>query len=246
MRAKLFTFYLTAVVVLSGRLVSADDATPDELKLRSRKNLQQIALAFHKYHEEYGALPGFANFDAARNPLLSWRVQLLPYLGPEAAALYAEFRLDEPWNSAHNTTLIGRMPSVYSVPLVRPLDAGQTCYLVPRSDLTLFPPNKAGTQWQVAFGEVDQGLPNIVLAVEADRDAAVVWSRPSDLPFSRSAPLAGLGRLRENGFLVSWASGQITFVPNTLAADRPDRDEFLRGLFERVGSRGIAFYLELE
>ena len=31
---------------------------------------------------------------------LSWRVALLPYVGE--GKLYAEFKLDEPWDSAHN------------------------------------------------------------------------------------------------------------------------------------------------
>ena len=43
---------------------------------------------------------------------LSWRVHLLPYLGePE---LYEEFHLNEPWDSPHNKSLVGRMPKVYS------------------------------------------------------------------------------------------------------------------------------------
>ena len=42
---------------------------------------------------------------------LSWRVHLLPHLGEEA--LYAEFKLDEPWDSEHNKSLLDRMPAVY-------------------------------------------------------------------------------------------------------------------------------------
>ena len=44
--------------------------------------------------------------------LLSWRVFLLPYLGEEA--LYKQFRLNEPWDSPHNRTLVDKMPAVFA------------------------------------------------------------------------------------------------------------------------------------
>ena len=59
--------------------------------------LRQIILAMHNYETADGALPAYANFDADGNPLLSWRVHMLPYL--EQNELYNQFKLDEPWNS---------------------------------------------------------------------------------------------------------------------------------------------------
>lgn len=37
-------------------------------------------------------------------PYLSWRVHILPFLG--RAALYDQFKKDEPWDSRHNNQLI--------------------------------------------------------------------------------------------------------------------------------------------
>ena len=237
---------------LSIGLIAASIAMPTfaqgerELLTDSKTKLQQIALAFHNYHEDHGHLPGFASVDTNGKPLLSWRVHLLPYMGRDAKALHAEFHLDEPWDSRHNKKLIGRMPDIYAVPLKLPLPPGQTTYVVPRSTLTLFPPNEDGHTWQVEFCDVHQGLPNIILAVEADRLLAAPWTKASDLPFDRTAPLANLGRLRKNGFLVSWASGQVNFIPNDIAEGRADAQDFLRGLFEQVGSRGVAYYFQLK
>ena len=246
MRWNVFTVYFLSVFVLSTSTSPADDTTADQLQERSRKNLQRIAVAFHNYHEDHGHLPGYANVDGNGIPLLSWRVHLLPYLGHEAKALHSEFRLDEAWDSPQNKKLIDRMPAVYRVPLPTPLATGHTCYVVPRSDSTLFPPNTDGHKWQVEFSDIYQGLPNIVLVVEANRDIATPWTKPSDLPFDRDVPLAHVGQLRQAGFLVAWASGQISFVANDMAADRSDRTEFLRGIFEQVGGRGIAYYFELD
>lgn len=246
MRLNRFVLALISAFVLSTSTLAAGDATSDQFTQRSRRNLQRIALAFHNYHEEHGHLPGYASIDSNGVPLLSWRVHLLPYMGTDAKALHSEFRLDEAWDIPHNRKLIHRMPSVYSVPVATPLATGHTCYVVPRSVLTLFPPNTDGHKWQVEFSDIYQGLPNIVLAVEADRDVATPWSKPIDLPFAPKRPLANLGHLRQGGFLVSWASGQISFVPNSLAVRRPDRIEFLRGMFERTGGRGVAYYFELD
>jgi hypothetical protein len=226
-------------------VASAAEQPEDEFTIRSRKNLKQIALAFHNYHATYDKLPGFANFDSNRKPLLSWRVHLLPYIGDDAEKLYSEFHLNEPWSSEQNKKLIMRIPQIYSVPLDKPLKVGHTCYVVPRSVLTLFPQNENNNTWQLSFGEIHEGLGNIILTVEADHEAPVPWTKPADLQFDRSKPLSKLGHLREGGFLVSWASGKISFIPNSLAADRADRTDFLRGLFERTG-RGLAYYLNLK
>ncbi len=48
-------------------------------------------------------------------PLLSWRVALLPFLGKAEYALYQKFRLDEPWDSEHNRPLADQMPDVFAV-----------------------------------------------------------------------------------------------------------------------------------
>ncbi|MHC4875436.1 MAG: DUF1559 family PulG-like putative transporter [Planctomycetota bacterium] len=171
------------------------DRIPDELETQSRWNLKQIGLAFHNYHERHGHLPEAASRDRDGNPLLSWRVQLLPYLGDEAERLHGEFNLDEPWDSPHNRQLVGRMPDVYSSPMKAPLPHGQTCYMVVRGDNTLFPfyvkdRNDFRTR---SFADIYQGLPNIILAVEVDHDVAVPWSKPIDLPPQPQGSIQGPG-----------------------------------------------------
>src|SRR5437016_5050491 len=68
----------------------------------------QLQLAIHNYHNVHGKLPGPIR-DKAGQPLLSWRVTILPFI--EGDALHKEFHLDEPWDSPHNLTLLKRMPS---------------------------------------------------------------------------------------------------------------------------------------
>jgi hypothetical protein len=75
---------------------------------------QQIATALENYQQKHGHYPPAAIYSKDGKPLLSWRVELLPFLGEEAKKLYEQFKKDEPWDSAHNKPLMKEMPWVYS------------------------------------------------------------------------------------------------------------------------------------
>ena len=82
--------------------------------LVSVRKLEYLAHAMHNYQEKNGTLPPPAMYSKDGQPLLSWRVLLLPYL--EEQSLFLEFHLDEPWDSPHNLSLLKRMPKVYCSP----------------------------------------------------------------------------------------------------------------------------------
>jgi len=81
---------------------------------RSQANLKQLILAMHNHHDAWSKLPtDIVATDKAKTPLLSWRVAILPYIGQEK--LYAEFKLDQPWDSEHNLKLLSKMPDCLRV-----------------------------------------------------------------------------------------------------------------------------------
>src|SRR5438105_245151 len=90
----------------------------------SANNLKQIALAWHNYESANGRLPS-NEMDNKGKALLSWRVQILPYI--EELDLYKQFELDEPWDSDNNKKLIDKMPKLYA-PIRVKADAGMTFY----------------------------------------------------------------------------------------------------------------------
>ena len=73
-------------------------------------NLKQIGLALHNYHDAHGKFPTNV-YGPKGEPLLSWRVHLLPYL--EEDNLYKQFKMDEAWDGPNNKELIEKMPKVY-------------------------------------------------------------------------------------------------------------------------------------
>src|SRR4051794_12070960 len=66
----------------------------------------------HNYHEQHGRLPPAVVHGDDGKPLLSWRVLLLPYI--EQGELFKKFRLDEPWDSPHNSRLLPEMPRTFA------------------------------------------------------------------------------------------------------------------------------------
>ena len=69
-------------------------------RMACTNNIKQILLALHDYHDTCDALPPLYTVDEEGNPLHSWRVLILPFIGQQA--LYQQINLDEPWDSEHN------------------------------------------------------------------------------------------------------------------------------------------------
>jgi RNA polymerase sigma factor (sigma-70 family) len=79
---------------------------------RSLANLKKIVFALHNYEATHGRFPADVT-DKAGKVLLSWRVELLPYLDEDN--LYRQFKRNEPWDSEHNLMLLAKMPDVFRV-----------------------------------------------------------------------------------------------------------------------------------
>jgi len=171
---------------------------------RSRNNLAHLGLAMRRYVEAHGALPSPALFDPAGEPLLSWRVTLLPYL--EERPLYGHFRLDEAWDSDHNRRLLAYMPRVYGVREVAPKEPFSTYYQVfagPGAAFELDP------KVRLASEDIPDGRGATLMIVEAGE--AVPWSKPQDIAFDPQQPIARLGGMFAQGFHGATLDGSVRF-----------------------------------
>ena len=75
---------------------------------------QQVGGAVVNYAEVYRQVPPAVHLSKEGQPLLSWRVLLLPFL--EYENIYIKFNLDEPWDGPTNKPLLSEMPHVYARP----------------------------------------------------------------------------------------------------------------------------------
>jgi hypothetical protein len=158
---------------------------------------------------------------------LSWRVQLLPYLGEDA--LYKQFNLKEPWDSEANKKLVEKMPKVFESPgkkapfLPAPL-GGVRVPGAPGQPPYPMPPG-GWARGRPLVGITDGTSYTLAVAEAAE---PVEWTRPDDLPFKPPAPIK-LGGPFPDGFHGLMADGQVHFFPADL------KDDDLRALISVQG-----------
>ncbi len=185
--------------------------------------LRQIALAMNTYALNYQqGFPPTAIRSRDGKPLLSWRVAILPFM--EEEVLYAEFHLDEPWDSPHNLPLLPRMPKVYADP-DEPLPAGLTRFQVYVGPGAAFESTR-----QVRPEEFTDTTHRTILVVQGAEP--VPWTKPIDLPFGPEVVLVR-PHDRRGYYHVVGADA----ILHRLPADTPE--ETLRALITRNGGEHV-------
>ncbi len=144
------------------------------------RNLKQIGLALHQYHDAYHCFPPPHVADQAGRPLYSWRVLILPFL--DRQDLYEQWRLDEPWDSPHNWPLAEQTVKVFQCPAVHHAAEAFTSYLA------VVGPGMAWEQGEcLTVRDFPDNVSDTVMVVEiADTD--VNWAAALDLEGAAMSP----------------------------------------------------------
>lgn len=185
----------------------------------SVNNLKQIGHGLHFFMDEHEVrLPASYTVDEHDEPVLSWRVHILPYL--EQEELYDQFHLDEPWDSEHNSKLIEKMPPVYRSPGSN-AEEGKTQYLSVSFERGVVIPPQPRTRPNdpsgVRLAAVYDWVGNTIMVVEADQGQAVVWTKPSDFVPDSSKDLCGLKPFRDEKFLALFVDGSVKKLASSLS-----------------------------
>lgn len=242
-------FVLRDGKTLSGHMkVGASAPPPSELvsppstEEISKKNLSDLMLALHHYHDQHKHFPPavIMGKDGKGKVPHSWRVEILPHLGEQK--LYDEYHFDEAWNSEHNQKLLDRIPAVFRSPLDRP-DSYSTSYFalvtpglkpqsssgaaagtgdaseVLRYDLGTVFSNPRGAQ----LLDIHDGTARTVALVESKR--SVAWMQPEDISYSADQPVPLLGGWYVDGWNAAFADGTVKMISNQ------NTDAILRAIF---------------
>ncbi|QEG24323.1 DUF1559 domain-containing protein [Mariniblastus fucicola] len=163
----------TSFVAVGMLLPAVQQAREAARRTQSMNNQRQLVLALLNYESANGEFPPLYTVDADGNPLLSWRVAILPYL--EQQELYDRFKLDEPWDSDHNFQLVEEMPLLFRNPSVAGVP-GFTDYVAP---LTAGSVLSSGGGTKIA--SITDGMSNTILLMEVGESQQVPWSSPQDI-----------------------------------------------------------------
>jgi hypothetical protein len=201
--------FLFVTPVMIGLLLPAVQAAREAARRTvCMNNVKQIGLGMHIFASANRDSFPVAIVDGDGQPILSWRVAILPYL--EETELYKEFHLDEPWDSPHNLALAERMPKVFTCPS-GDLPPGMTAYLAAAGpEMALDEPTRSGQFAVVPLSEIaaKDGTSTTLLVVEVGHDQAVPWTKPDDIAVDPARATQGLlgsatdhaGSLRIAGF----------------------------------------------
>ena len=183
----------------------------NSLRMNTRNHLKEVILALHNFHDANKAFPARSIRSKEGTELLSWRVQILPYLGE--GALYSEFHLDEPWDSEHNRKLIPRMPAVFiSGNVTRDQRAkGMTTIVGLVAAKTFF-----GTPDPITIQQITDGTSNAIAVVDANSDRAVPWTKPADLDVDLKQPQKGLVGQEDGVICVAFCDGSVRSISDKL------------------------------
>ncbi len=173
-------------------------------------NLKQIGLALMMYSDVHNKFPSDIKSKDGQ-PLLSWRVELLPFL--EQQALYNQLNREEPWDSPANAKLLAQMPSVFVID--KTIGPGKTDVLAPKGNGAW-----AGADKDMNFSAVSDGLSNTVLAVQVAPDKAVPWAKPGDYDFDPKNPAASLSFGPEGKTLVQFLDGAARSLDKSLTPEQ--------------------------
>ncbi len=168
-------------------ILAARDASIQQMAAQNK--LKQIGLAMFFYMDSHDEQFPTDVRAADGTPLLSWRVELLPYL--EQDQIYQQLKRDEPWDSPHNAQVLAQVPDIFVIG--KNLGSGKTDVLQPSGNGAL-----GGSEKPVKIGQVVDGMSNTAMAIQVTPDQAVPWAKPADYAFDPKNPAAGLA-FNENG-----------------------------------------------
>ncbi|WP_417388108.1 DUF1559 domain-containing protein [Gimesia sp.] len=177
----------------------------EQLQISPRQEMRQIYAGMQNYlQQRQGSLLSAHSHNRYRQPLLSWRVNLLPYIGGDA--LYKLFHFDEPWDSEHNKRLIPLMPALYRTPNSK-AGEGKTSLQVVIGENCLFK-DWGGVGLELVTDDLDQ----TVMLVEVPDKLAVEWTKPDDWEFTSETAIKELFGSQSGGFYALFADGTVKLI----------------------------------
>jgi len=197
-------------------------------RLSAVRKFWHLGLAIHNHHSAFSELPPATVTDDEGKPLLSWRVKLLPFLGPKNLDLWRQFHMDEPWDSPHNKTLISQMPEEYQVDSTKPIGTKSTV-AVPYGEAMAF------HDGQSTFDQISDGMFDTIMLFEIPKDRAEIWTKPGGVAIDPDDPAAKLGRNFGPETLVGLVAGSVAWL------DTAKHRDVLYALFTRSGDEKVKY-----
>jgi len=197
---------LIPMLLMIALLLPAVQAAREAARRMQCSNYEkQIALALYNYHETHGALPPLYTVDEEGNPLHSWRVLILPFVAQQS--LYQQIRLDEPWDSEHNSQFHDQMSFIFKCPS-NPHSG--CCYSAIAGGI-FSPAKEPGSITGLKFSDIRNGVSNTLAIVEVKEPFC--WMDPTaDVTLEEFTSGIKVGSYHSGGFNGTFMDCSVRFL----------------------------------
>ena len=178
------------------------------------ENIHNLGHATLIYVYAKDQFPPAYTTDASGNRLHSWRTILLPYM--EQQDLFARFKMDEPWNSEHNSPATKVRPAYLHCPADDKAGESDTSYVAVVGPGTIWSATR-----KISMSDIKDGPADTLLFIEM-KNSGIHWAEPRDLELDNLPPgvtKQNFGKVLSNhpgGFFAVFADGHIEFIPSTI------------------------------
>ncbi|MAG93939.1 MAG: hypothetical protein CMJ48_09345 [Planctomycetaceae bacterium] len=216
----------TGKLPIGGAMLTAKTAA---MQSRSRRNLKELAIGLHNYHDTYRTFPAAVTNKRGNKMTqpVSWRVMILPFINE--SRIFEQYRLDEPWDSENNKKVLAQMPDVFRSPLMEKDSGDQTS----TPYLAIVGPNTVLAEEPTALRDIRDGSSNTIMIVETKK--AAPWTKPDDIAFQPDDELPKFEVLYKGGFHAARADGSTVFI------DEKAKPDTLRAYITRDGGENVRF-----
>lgn len=187
-----------------------------------RRNLHNIGIALHNYHDAFESFPPAYATNRRGTPIHSWRVFTLPQIGQ--ATLFNQYDFGESWNGPANTALaqsVGFL-EVYECPSdkeERDSEQPWTSYVAIVGPHTAWPGERPAR-----IQHFTDGTSNSFLVVES-HNSGIHWMEPRDLRVAEMSPTInpasgqGISSVHDGGCFALTADGAVYFLSGRTDAE---------------------------
>jgi hypothetical protein len=226
--------------MLQSSIPAADEPEPasyDEAVRRTKsqagfKNLAQIGLAFHNYHDIFGRFPSAVCYAPDGNTPHSWRVELWPLIerdrgyrhdsnvtdksvireAYDAAIAGLGYDMAETWDNEKNRAALQSIPDAYRHPRDNAQSTASGFYVLV-GDGTAFESDVV-----LSYEKYDSVWLSTTMMVAESRSKEP-WTKPVDISYSPAAVVPRLGGFDKDGFLTLCCNGAVHWVSDVTSSD---------------------------
>ncbi|MDP1562022.1 MAG: DUF1559 domain-containing protein [Pirellulaceae bacterium] len=210
--AVLFVVALCVIGLLVALLLPAvAQARSAAQRAMAQNSAHQITLALLNYEAVHGKFPAAQTTGDGSKPLMSWRVEILPFL--EESSIYEKLQREQAWNGPANLPFTNLPVRAFTSPRCPDTDGtNRTAFVAVVGPDTVLRPDRTRKMREIADGASNTAM--LMELFESD----IAWAEPRDISVEEAVRLIQ-SCPDQRGLAVAMADGSVQTLPPTTSEE---------------------------